>query len=45
MLFDKYNKNIWHDSSINKIVIEYNDVVIFLETDTTTEKIIFKNCV
>ena len=43
MIFDKYNKNVWHDSSIDRIVIEYNDIVIFLETDNRTEKIIFKN--
>lgn len=35
--------DIWHDSSIEKIVIQYNDIIVELETDTDVKKIIFRN--
>lgn len=43
MIFDNYDKNIWHDSSIEKIIIEYNDIVVELETHMAIEKLVFKN--
>lgn len=43
MINDNYNRYVWHDSSIEKIVIEYNDIVLELDTDAGTKKIIFKN--
>ncbi len=32
MQFNEYNKNMWHDSSIEKIVIEYNEITVELDT-------------
>ncbi len=32
MIFDNFSKDVWHDSSIEKNVIEYNDVIVELET-------------
>lgn len=43
MMNDNYNRYVWHDSSIEKIVIEYNDIILELETDVGTKKIIFNN--
>lgn len=43
MIFDNYNKDVWHDSSLGKIIIEYNNIVVELETDIGTKKIVFKN--
>lgn len=36
-------QNVWHDSSVEKIIIEYNDIILILETDTGFKRIIFKN--
>lgn len=43
MLDEIYNGDVWHDSSIEKIVIAYNDIVVELETDTNIKKIILEN--
>lgn len=43
MIFDDNNKNIWHDSSLDKIVIKYNDIIVELGTDIGAKKIVFKN--
>ena len=42
-MFSSLGNNVWHDSSIEKIVIKYNDIIAELETDTGIRRIIFKN--
>lgn len=37
------NKRAWHDSSIEKIIIEYNKIIVELETDSGIQDIIFEN--
>lgn len=43
MEFNDFNKNMWHDSSIDKIVIEYNEIIVELDTDIGIKKFRFKN--
>ena len=43
MQFNEYNKNMWHDSSIEKIVIEYNEITVELDTYIGVKKIRFIN--
>ena len=42
-MFSNTENNLWHDSSIEKIAIEYNDIIVELETDVGTRIIVFKN--
>ena len=42
-MFNSFENNVWHDSSIEKIVIEYNDIIVKLETDAGMRRIVFKN--
>ena len=42
-MFGSLEKNVWHDSSLERIVIEYNDITVELETDACLRKIVFKN--
>ena len=43
MILDDWDKNVWHDSSIENIVIEYNNVIVELETDIGIKKIVLMN--
>lgn len=43
MILDKRDKNVWHDSAIDKITIEYNNIIIELETDAGIKKMILMN--
>lgn len=43
MTFNSKYGNIWHDSSLNKITIEYNEIVMEVETDICIKKLVFKN--
>lgn len=43
MVFDDYSGDIWHDSSLDQILIEYNDIIMDLETDVGIKKFVFKN--
>ena len=43
MRFDSENKEIWHDYSLDKIVIEYTDIAVELEKDSITQRLVFKN--
>ncbi|MCM1231899.1 MAG: hypothetical protein NC124_18200 [Clostridium sp.] len=33
----------WHDSSVEKIIIEYNDITAILEVNGEEKRIVFKN--
>lgn len=33
----------WHDSSVEKIIIEYNDITAIIETNSEEKRIVFKN--
>ena len=43
MQLDINKKYLWRDSSMDKIVIEYNDILVELDTDDGIKKLIFKN--
>lgn len=43
MIFKNFPKIPWYDSSLEKIVIEYNDIIAEIELDEKIYKIIFKN--
>lgn len=43
MIYNRKYGNIWHDSSLNKITIEYNEIVLEIETDICIKKIVFKD--
>lgn len=43
MIIGNFEDTMWHDSSLEKIVIEYNDIIAELETDNVIRRIIFKN--
>lgn len=43
MIFNGMDESIWHDSSLDKITIEYNEIVMEVETDMCIKKIVFKN--
>lgn len=43
MELDIIRNNIWCDSSIDKVIIEYNDILVELDTDAGIKTLIFKN--
>ena len=43
MLLENCGNEAWHDSSLEKIIIEYNDITVILEIDNREKKITFKN--
>ena len=43
MIFNECDGNVWRDSSLDRIVIEYNDIMIDIDTETGMRKIILKN--
>ena len=43
MIIGNFEDTMWHDSSLEKIVIEYKDIIAELETDNVTRRIVFKN--
>lgn len=43
MLFENFDNTAWHDSSIEEIIVKYNDIIVELETDVGMQRIIFNN--
>lgn len=43
MKLENCGNEAWHDSSVKKIIIEYNDITAILETDVEEKRIVFKN--